>query len=187
MATACVALLFSCGKDDDTVKTDSNKIIGTWSFVNLSVSSNTTWEFDDRRDVYLTNYVSYDNSGTFTITADSLVIANYGYKYLAHTKVWNYIKNELKDSSAYDGDYTSNIMASAASYKWISSDSIRTANGQAVMGDSSFTVLPISYVFSWAGDTLLMTTREDTTHVFEETMNKARQQSVSVTKLIKKK
>lgn len=187
IATACVALLFSCSKDDKNTQPEKSKIAGTWTFVNLSVSTNTTWTHKEGKDVYFTDYVSTGNTGTLTFTTDSLLSANYGYSYDYQTKTLNYTGSELTDSSVYNGSYTVEPRNSAATFSWISSDSIRIAAGKAAIGDSSFASLPTSYVISWAGDTLLLTTREDTTQVYTDQVETAvRQQSISVIRLIKK-
>lgn len=206
VAAACVALLFSCSKEEsipgpvsgtDSIPTgvdgtdiDKNKILGTWTFVNMVASTNATISTGNEKSVTISNYTTINNTGTIIITKDSVNTENFGYE--IDSWVFNafYENNVLVDSFSIPYQFPVESYSSKSKYKWVSKDSLYSESGTTTMGGVTVQSIPAGIKLGWSGDTLLMITKLDSTS--RQLINPGeyadkRDVATSITKLIKKK
>lgn len=178
VAAACVALLFSCSKDDtkpatepgtdsiptvDSTNIEKNKLLGTWTFVNMVAATNTTLTISNEKTVAISDYTTIENTGIITITADSLNTDNFGYKVDDWTFNAYYEDNIEKESFTVPLQFTAEAYSSRSKYKWVSKDSLYGESGTTTMGNTTVKSIPAGIKLGWSGDTLLMITKLDTT------------------------
>jgi hypothetical protein len=204
VAAACVAMLFSCSKDDKsdtnpntdpgkdsipTVNAEQKKLLGTWTFVNLVAETNTTLTIENEKSVTITNYTTLENTGVITITADSLNTDNFGYKVNTWTFNAYYVDNMVEDTFSLPFQFTAEKYSSKSKYKWISKDSLYGESGTTTTGSTTVKSIPAGIKLGWSGDTLLMITKLDT--ISKQLLDGGyyadkRQIATTTTKLVKK-
>lgn len=207
VAAACAALLFSCSKSDnndttpvapgtdsiptviDSTNIEKTRIQGVWTFVQMVSATNTTLTIEDQKMVTTSNYTTINNTGTVTITADSINTVNFGYTVNGWAFTGIYVPNEPVDTVTLPFTQVAQTYSSKSKYKWVSKDSLYGESGITIMGDSTFKAIPAGMKLGWAGDTLLMITKLDTTD--KQMVNfgyyaDRRRTATTITKLVKK-
>ena len=168
---AVASLVFiGCAKEksiDSTTNNNNNNdndIIGTWKFVEFHAQTQSTMEYreagiDMMTDTY-SDYVSINNGGTVTITADKFNTTNMTYTVNDMAKGYIYEGGQLLDSIEFPLIVTVPPVNSSSSYKKIGTDSLYFAAGGFVnIGGSSSPSAPGGSKFKIEGDKLYLTTK----------------------------
>jgi hypothetical protein len=163
ISVACVTLIFSCSKKDDTAIINKN-LVGTWRFVSMDEGRTDTWNDVDDTRIISDSSISVKTTGTFEFTTDSLFSENFSYEIATITHSWNYqLNGQLYDSSYATNNYTYTPTNSRSIYTKIADDSIYVGVTKNSNTNGSYTEGARDFKISWIKDTLVMTYRYDYT------------------------
>lgn len=134
MLTAFV-LFMSCKKENapTEIKVDNSKVMGTWTFVNMSMNffqqqywSNGT---DSNRQVLVYSVVSDNNKGEMVINDSTMTLTDCSYDYKTINKAYYYRNGKLEASSEHPSEFTLTKRSYVNPYKMINADSMYLGAG----------------------------------------------------------
>ena len=162
LLAASATLLFSCQKDDSLNPEENNtKIIGTWTFVNMTAHTNATEtatiDGDTYKSVTISDYTSTNNAGEITISAGTFSTKDFTYTANTYAHVTTYVNGTLEDTLSQPIQFTAPVGSSNAPYKLIGSDSMYLSVGTVTTGTTTVPSTPAGFKYAWSGDTLLVT------------------------------
>ena len=156
-------VIVSCKKSSGP-STPSNAVSGTYTFVNMNVQSQETQdEAGGIVAVALANYITQNNTGTITLTTDSMAVSGVGYA--VDTTV---ITNFYLSGTLYAADttsFTATVPATSTtqSNTLVSNDSLYFPNGGLIPAGLTSSGTGQGARFVKTGDTLtLYTSASDT-------------------------
>jgi len=164
VSTAVVLFaLISCHKSNNGPG-DTSQLVGNYQFLYLSAQTQeTTVESAAGQNIKMVATVSYkttQNTGSVTITKDSIASKNVGYTASADESVYTYTNNVLTDSFRTPVDETVPPTSSTTKYDVIGKDSIYFHSGLITgLSTGSTPTIPNGGRFSFKGDTLFITTK----------------------------
>lgn len=121
----CFTFLNSCKKDNSS---SSNNLTGDWKFVSMTVQTQVDNQYTDGGILYKTtsvsNYISTQNEGTVTFTADSMKSNGIAYAIDSKVKGYNYEDGSLMDSLEFPFVFSVPATSHSAAYKMVGNDSL---------------------------------------------------------------
>jgi hypothetical protein len=156
MTAACVALLFSCKKEDTTF--DKAKVQGEWKIVDRAVSFKWINVYTNAIEIITSSYVLPGRSGSISFDADSIRGITGGGDMKVIEKAELYKGTELLRTSITPKTYAVEILYSIDNYKWVGNDSIFADSGRGLGVNAAAVTPPYGGRFRWSKDTLVYTT-----------------------------
>jgi hypothetical protein len=141
---------------------NTNNITGSYNFVGLAAHTKSTASATEggvqETTVTVSDYVTTDNVGTVTFSANQMSANNLGYSIDTLLNVKTYENGTLVDDSDVPFSVTIPPMSSTSPYVRISADSITVTGSVISTSDPSGTTPtgPVGVKLSWSGDTLIM-------------------------------
>jgi hypothetical protein len=160
-----IAVFVSCSKDDGT-DVSREDILGTWSFVQMSVSTESLIEATttgySEKVVTTSNYVSANNRGTITLTANEFITNGISYDASIDAVTHFFEDGILVDSIALSQDVSIPSSSARTTYRLVGADSIVVAGNTGISGT---TVTPSAGRLILSGNELTIRLRvaDDTT------------------------
>jgi hypothetical protein len=160
--TAFTTLLFSCKKEDSVNPEGNNsQLTGTWTFINMTAHTSSTEieeiDGDTYKTVTISDYTSIDNAGELIIGASTF--ATKDFTYTANTDAYATVYLNGVEDDNFSAPYYAKVpvASSQAPYKIIGTDSVYVSAGTVTTGATTVPSTPTGMKFSFAGDTLLLT------------------------------
>lgn len=194
--------IISCQKEVDYSSGNGNgnnsNIIGNYDFVGMTATTNSTVEATgaglNEKSITTSYYITKNNIGTVTITADKFTSTGVGYDIdtTMHFKMYSDNILVLEDDLPFQA--TIPPTSGVSTYRKIGSDSLYFDGGMVTSGPvggtggGSTASMPSGCKYSWSGDTLIMKTSikvEQTQTVMGITM-KTTNSGTQIAKLKKK-
>lgn len=162
---ACVALFFSCKKDEKDTPGIITPLTGKWALVSVDEASYYSSASATDSAIGNARAFSYRTTGMFEFKSDSLLFKDYDYDQSSILYTEKYRGGELKNVDTIGGAFFYGARDGRTKYKMVGEDSVVIGSihilkpgGQ--MGDGEK-----GYHISWIGDTLLMTYKYDSTRI----------------------
>ena len=171
---ALFIVLTSCQKEisGDFLNTATpNDLIGTWKFLNSSVSTNSTVEikdeFADVKNITLSDYVTVNNQGSLLINDSLMVTSGIAYDISTIARAFTYVDGNIEDSTDFPFSFSFPSTNSSSPYKRIGTDSIYVPGSSLtqVAGATGLQSAANGYTYKIISDTLLLTTILDQTTI----------------------
>lgn len=163
---AIVATAFTaCSKEEsaepDENGTASQKLIGTYDFLYLAAHTESDIEVvfpeGTMRTVSTSDYISKENSGTYTFTANEMIAENTNYKIDTTFNTKFYTDGVLDDEVDMPFTFSVADYDATSTYKLVGTDSIFAEGGFSNVpsgGAQGTPIAPSGTKFFWSGDTL---------------------------------
>lgn len=155
----------ACSKEEsaepDENSTASQKLIGTYDFLYLAAHTESDIEVvfpeGTMRTVSISDYISKENSGTYTFTANEMIAENTNYKIDTTFNTKFYTDDVLDNEVDMPFTFSVSDYDATSSYKLIGTDSIFAEGGFSNIpggGGQGTPITPSGTKFFWSGDTL---------------------------------
>ncbi|GGB25273.1 hypothetical protein [Puia dinghuensis] len=160
-------VIVSCHKSN--VGGNSAQLVGNYQFLYLSAQvqsiSQASGGGQTQKAVTYSNYKTTQNTGTVTLTADSLASKGVGYTAAFTSLTYEYVNGVLTDSISFPFSLTYPPSSTSTKYDVIGQDSIYFHGGYLVSGFGGGSTLapPSGGHFSFKGDTLFITSHVNQT------------------------
>lgn len=139
----CVALLavsvVSCKKESSEPNTNAGDLQGTWDFVSMTVSSESTVSYtisgSETKSVTETDYTTTNNSGTVTIDASNMASSNLAYSVSTVASAKTYVDGSLLNETEFPFNFSAPSSSGSAAYKVVSADSLYFESGSTIFAN----------------------------------------------------
>jgi len=150
----------SCQKSTDSPSSPAD-IKGTWTFVSMSATTNTTAEAtqsgESDKSVTTSSYTTENNTGTMTIDASTMTSNNISYTVNTTAKAYMYQNNVLIDSLEVPFNFTAPPSSGSVNYRFVTSDSIYSDQGSLFMNGVTQNTIPSGARIKLENDILYLT------------------------------
>lgn len=170
------AAFISCSKDDGSEVTRED-LLGTWNFAQMSVGTESLIEATEpgysEKVVTSSNYITSNNRGTITLTANEFITNGIAYDASIYAVTHFFEDGILIDSIVMPQDISVPSSSARTTYRLVGSDSIVVAG---TTGISGTTVTPSSGRLILSGNELTIRLRvaEDTSFLDQGTRYRSR-------------
>lgn len=161
---ALTSLAFaSCSKEESAEPDDINNtatLDGTYDFLYMTAhtESDVTVVYPDEtlRSLTVSDYISLENTGTYTFAGQKMTIAEVGYVIDTVVSLRTFTNGVEDDPLTLPLQYSMSGYNAVTNYKLIGADSIYIESGVSSLPDygQNIEVLPSGSRISWSGDTL---------------------------------
>ncbi|GEP98929.1 hypothetical protein [Chitinophaga cymbidii] len=192
---ATLALTFTSCTAEET-EPDS-KLLGTYDLLYMTLKMNTTITSDTsegrKKTIYLYDYATQENTGTFTIRPDRIFADSIGYRINTIVKVSDYYNDVAENTQElemipppFEG------ITMSGTYQLIGEDSLYASSGLISTYNTANPArigMPYGTRFFWSGDTLTFYHRTDTLQHLDAPGNPRTRRSVALfsTRYLKRK
>jgi hypothetical protein len=147
--------LFSCKKSNSSTSGGGGgSVQGNWKFLYLTAQTQGTATVSGVTDITKSTYTTTDNSGTFSFTADSVVVTNLTYTANFSAEAYTYLGSTLLDSLSEPLSETIPATNESTAYKQIGNDSLYFPSGGFSAGGSMGTTIASGARYVISNDTL---------------------------------
>jgi len=123
---ALLTVAISCKKSSSP---PSNAVTGTWNFVNMSAQTQVIAVVSGDSTVTYANYITQNNSGSFTFTLDSMDVNSLAYSVSSTATTYAYYQGMVYDTLTTPFNAALPPTSMNVSYKLIGTDSMYFPNG----------------------------------------------------------
>ena len=172
VAAGFLLLVAACRKNTSVPGGTPGLLIGNYNFLYLTTNANitesVTFAGQTASAVFLTGYKTKQNTGTVVFTSDSAIANGLGYSYDTTTTVIENQPGVAPDTTFQPLSGNVPPTSSSSRYQVIGVDSIYfpggvLGTGSALAGAPAAVAPPTGGHFSFSGDTLIITSRINTT------------------------
>jgi len=173
VAAGCLVFVAACRKNTSTPGGSSGQLVGNYAFLylttNINVNESATILGQTASATIIGGYKSQQNTGTVSFTADSAIGNGIGYSYDTTMMVVENLPGAGADTTYQRLSDTVPATSSSSKYQIIGTDSVYfpggvLGTGGALAGAPVAVAPPTGGHFSFVGDTLIITTRINTTY-----------------------
>ena len=173
VAAGCALLVVACRKNTSSPGGQTGQLVGNYNFlyVTTTINANESVSFAGQTAsvVLLGGYKTQQNTGTVVFTTDSTIGKGIGYSYDTTAMVIKNLPGAGPDTTYQTLSDTVAASSSSSQYTIIGADSIYfpggvVGTGNALAGSPIPVAPPTGGHFSFVGDTLIITTKINTTY-----------------------